>query len=249
MIPFERKEKIISILQKNNLMLLNDIQKSIPDVSISTIRRDVKELEKEGIVTLLHGGAVKLYSKSVDTPIDKRGTLNKEAKQKLSDIAVELVNDGDTVYIDSGSTNEEILLKLIHKSVTIVTSSSLLVSLPEPMNATIYSLGGQLNTGNNSLIGEITNKSLLLFNFDVAFIGINGVDINFGYTTPSIPEAEKKKIVLTRSVKSYFVCDSSKFHKVYMASVTGLKDTNLITDKEDAGIKEKVSKYVTKIEK
>lgn len=50
MIPFERKEKIISILQKNNLMLLNDIQKSIPDVSISTIRRDVKELEKEGIV-------------------------------------------------------------------------------------------------------------------------------------------------------------------------------------------------------
>lgn len=237
MIPFERKEKILDLLKKNNLLHLDKIHENLPEVSISTIRRDLKELEKEGRVILLHGGAVKLYSKSIDTPIITRGSRNSEAKKKIAEFAAEIVNDGDIVYVDSGSTNEEILRLLINKNVTIITSSSVLSSYPENIIAKVYSTGGELNVDNNSLVGEITIKTLELFNFDISFVGVNGVDLKSGYSTPSIAEAEKKRTVIKRSNKNYFVFDSSKYNKVYMSYITDIQNTKIITNKIDNQMK------------
>ncbi|MBM6615312.1 DeoR/GlpR transcriptional regulator [Desemzia sp. RIT804] len=244
MIPYERKKAILTKLNEQDIVTLDELQKILSGVSVSTIRRDLKDLEKVGHVTLLPGGAAKLFSRSTDIPITKRTSLNRNEKKEIALLAVKEVKLGETIYVDSGSTGEELLLELVKKKITLITSVTNFKIPFHDVEAQVYSLGGFVNFTNSSLKGDLAVQNIEYFNFDRAFIGANGVDAKFGYTTPDLGEAIKKRKVIEKSQEVYFVCDSSKFHKVYMSSIAPLSDSVLITDEGDEVIKEDLKQLI-----
>ncbi|MFL2105170.1 DeoR/GlpR family DNA-binding transcription regulator [Desemzia sp. FAM 23991] len=244
MIPYERKTTILNKLNEQDIVTLEELQKILSGVSVSTLRRDLKDLEKAGHVTLLPGGAAKLFSRSSDIPMTKRTSLNRNEKKDIALLAAKEVKFGETIYVDSGSTGEELLLELVKKKITIITSVTNFKIPTQDVEAQVYSLGGFVNFTNSSLKGDLTIQNIEHFNFDRSFIGANGVDAEFGYTTPDLSEAIKKRKVIEKSQEVYFVCDSSKFHKVYMSSIAPLSDSVLITNESDEIIKENLKQLI-----
>lgn len=239
MIPYERQEKLLNILRKKKLIKIDDISKEIPDVSASTIRRDIKELEKLGKVESMYGGAVKYLSNVDELPISKKSLINKDEKEIIASLAADLVNDGDNIYVDSGSNASILLDKLLMKNVTIyTTNTSIFRQAMDNLNAEIVVIGGTYNPITSSLSGSFTEDGLKNIFFDESFIGVNGVDPQNGVTTPNISEAMKKRIVKNHSRKTYVLCDDSKFYRTANVRAFDISEAIIITNKVDKELSE-----------
>ncbi|GAA3020025.1 DeoR/GlpR family DNA-binding transcription regulator [Tetragenococcus solitarius] len=241
MIPYERQVKIVKLLQTNTLLKIDELKEKLPEVSISTLRRDLKELEKENKVQLLTGGAVKLNSSTTELPIKTKSTFYIEEKNHIADLAMEQVNDQDMVYIDSGSTCTILLEKMIYRNVHIVTSNTGIFNILNSVAAKITVLGGEYNPAISSLSGNLTEMNIGHFIFDKAFLGGNGIDLEYGITTPDLKEAMKKNHIVHHAKKSFLLCDSSKFHQVANVKSFDLDSVTLISDKGDAQLEEKTN--------
>jgi len=231
MIPYIRRQMILDYMSGKEVVYLKDISEFL-NSSISTIRRDLGSLEKEGLVKLLNGGAATLQSRSYDLPVAKKSQINIEAKEIIAQKAADLVEDGDVIYIDSGTTTIIMMKFLKKKKITIVTSG---LAFPRdqltPDIKLIY-LGGELLVDLESLVGTITEKQLLSMYFDKAFIGANGY-CDQGVFTFDLREARKKEIVMNQSRKAYLLVDTSKEGKRGFARAFGLEDCILITERND----------------
>ncbi len=241
MIPYERQAKIVKLLENNTLLKIEDLKENLPGVSISTLRRDLKELEKDNRVQLLTGGAVKLNSSISELPIQMKSTFYVEKKNHIADLAMAQVNDEDMIYIDSGSTCTILLEKMIHKNVHIVTSNTSIFNVFSQATARITILGGEYNPAISSLSGNLTEMNIGHFIFDKAFLGGNGVDVQYGVTTPDLKEAVKKSTIIKHAKQSFLLCDSSKFHQVANVKSFGLDAVTLISDKGDDQLAEQMN--------
>ena len=232
MIPYIRRQKILDYMDGKDVVYLKDIAAFLSR-SVSTVRRDLVGLEKEGLVKLLNGGAATLQSRSYDLPVEKKRQTNIEAKEIIARKAAELVENGDVIYIDSGTTTVMMMKDLKNTKLTIVTSS---LTFPRehltPDIKLIY-LGGELLADLESLVGSITEKQLLSMYFDKAFVGANGYGEQ-GVFTYDLREARKKEIVKEQSRIVYLLADTSKENKRSFARAFGLDACVLITEK-DAG--------------
>ena len=233
MIPYERQEKIVEILNQKELLRIDELQKYIPEISISTLRRDLKELEKKNKVHLLAGGAVKLMSSTTELPVSAKTNLQKKEKDYIAQVAAKQINDGDTIYLDSGSTCSALLREIVTKKIHIITTNTDALTLSGDFSCDITLLGGAFNPIISSLSGPLTEENIKKYIFDKAFLGANGIDLKFGITTPDYIEASKKIAVLGQTRVPYLLCDSSKFHKVSTVKAFDLKDVTLISDKSD----------------
>lgn len=246
MIPYERQQKILSIIENKELVKIDELLELFPDISESTLRRDLKELEKNRKVESLAGGAVKKVSTIGEIPITTRNTLQNEKKEKIANIAAELICDGDTIYLDSGSTCSLIFKKILGKRITIYTSNTDIFSINGDIVAEIIILGGKFNPINSSITGPFIEELLKNLYFNKAFLGANGIDEKLGVTTPTIEEAAKKRLVKEHSDQIYLVCDSTKFHNLSNVKAFDLNDVIIISDKSDEKISESVS-IITKL--
>lgn len=236
MIPYERQQKILGLLKEAELVKFNEIQQTFPSVSASTLRRDLKELEKNNKVEYLSGGAIKLMSTVGEIPITMRNALYNDKKTKIAKLASELINAGDVIYLDSGSTCSALFREIINKKITIYTTNTDIFTIRNEFEAEIILLGGQFNYVNSSVSGELTEDNLRNIYFGKSFLGVNGVDERFGVTTPTIVEATKKRIVKEHSDNVYLLCDSSKFHNLSNVKAFDLKDVTIISDESDEDI-------------
>lgn len=236
LLPVERQHKILEILKKKDLSKLDEIHKSMPNVSISTLRRDIKTLENEDKVEYLFGGAVRLKTNNNEVAFAKKALTNKKAKELISDLALKQVNDNDTIYIDSGSTCTLLLEKIINKKITVYTTNTQVCNITGDFNANIILIGGDYNGVTLSLTGSLTDSILSNLHFNKAFFGINGIAISGGFTTPHMEEAIKKQIVAKRSMNSYVLGDSSKYGTISSVKALSLKDATIISDSYNADI-------------
>lgn len=236
MIPYERKEKIIEILTDEKLIKIEDLQKKIPSVSISTLRRDLKELEKAHRVTMLTGGAVKLSSLTSELPISTKESLYAKEKEKIAELAAKEIKDGDLIYLDSGSTCTALLNQILHKKITIVTTNASVFGITNEITAEITVLGGRFDPRISSMSGPLTEINLQQFNFEKAFLGANGVDVERGVSTPNLAEANKKRNILNHSKNAFLLCDSSKFHEISNVKAFDLEEVTVISDRFDETI-------------
>lgn len=241
MIPYERQKKILSIIEEKELVKIDELQKIFKDVSVSTLRRDLKELERNRKIESFSGGAVKKISTIGEIPIITKNTLNSDKKEKIAQTAAELVTDGDTIYVDSGSTCTLLLKYIIGKNITIYTTNTDIFSLGENVLADIFVIGGKYKPITSSLSGPFTEDVLKNLYFNKSFLGVNGLDEESGVTTPTIEEATKKRMVKNHSDQVYLLCDSSKFHKLSNVKVFDLDDVIVISDKNDTKLNERVS--------
>ncbi|MGM0219462.1 DeoR/GlpR family DNA-binding transcription regulator [Enterococcus sp. AZ126] len=234
MIPYVRQEKIIEILENRELIRIEELQKLIPEVSISTLRRDLKELEGLNKVQTLSGGAVKLSSSVSELPMSTKSSLQTKEKLHIAELATREVLAGDTIYLDSGSTCTTLLREVLKKKIRIITTNTDVLRLTGDFEAEITILGGTYDPKISSLSGPLAEANIKKYVFDKAFLGANGIDLKFGVTTPNLVEAIKKKTVIEHAKKSFLLCDSSKFHKTSAVKSFDLNEVVLITDKVDA---------------
>lgn len=244
MIPYLRQKKIMDLIYKSEVVSIEILQENLSDISASTLRRDLKKLENEGKIVMLSGGAVKLCLPSDDMPVSVKENLYSDEKQIVAELANNLVEDGDAIYLDSGTTCNMLFELIKKKRITIITSNVSILKTAGDIKAKIILLGGSLNSYLSSVDGALTEDNIKRFNYDKAFLGANGVDAVYGVSTPSMSEAAKKATVLKHSKKIYLLCDSSKFNKTFMSNAFSVDKCIVVSDRYDKTIG-KITEMIT----
>lgn len=242
MIPYIRRQNIISELKNDEVVYVEELAKNL-NMSVSTIRRDLKILVDEGQIVSLRGGAIKLKAGSYEIPLQTKQLLNIEKKQKIAQYAASIVMDGEVIYIDSGTTTLYMLKYLKKKKITVVTSNTQVINELIDSNITGIILGGEISKTLGSVVGPITEKLLMNMFFDRAFVGASGYSVLGGINTPDAREAIKKELVKTNSKITYVLVDSSKANITSFCKAFNLSECTIITDEKN-DILEKHANYV-----
>lgn len=236
----ERRDSIIQIIQKNGKVRVDALSEKF-DVSSVTIRNDLDFLEKKGIVHRTHGGALLRKSVYEDPSLEEKQQLYRKEKQRIGDKAVELIKDGDSILLDSGTTAMEIAQRLNgKKNLTVMTNAiNLALKLGNLESMSVMLTGGLLRKESFSLVGPEAEATISNYYFDKLFLGVDGLDINFGLTTPNPMEAQLNRIMVERAQQVIAITDSSKFGRhsfSYICDVdvisTLITDTNISVEFE-----------------
>lgn len=230
MLQSQRIDMIIQHLNQRGTLSVQELL-AMFGVSRETIRRDLQKMESQGLVTKVRGG-LKLQTSSHEPPYSRRSTSNLAQKQAIARAALELVSDGDTLYIDSGTTTLEFARLLGEKRrLSIFTNSLPVATMLAEKQTDIYLIGGLLRRGELSLSGALGELSIGQFYADKAFVGAGGVSPELGLTDYHIEEAALRRIVLARASQGIVLADSSKFGTRALAHVVPFGEVAaLVTD-------------------
>ena len=226
----KRKEEMIEYVRLKNIVSLEELHEQF-NVSMITVRRDVNELEKEGYITKVHGG-VSFHQSQVRSINQRQHELLSE-KDALGKMAADLVQDGQVIIIDAGSTTHHIVKYLKNKKVTIITDAiNVLESALPYSNIQVILTGGRLMRETNSLVGRQVAEAIKRLNAHWAFIGATGVSIEKGITNSSIEEADIKRCMVEVAVKKVLLVDHTKMDVISMMKFATLNEMDIvITDK------------------
>ncbi len=234
MLAEERKRKIADTIKKNHIVKVSDLSKRFQTTE-ATIRRDLEELQGQGKVRRIHGGAVFINPVTKDASYSELSTLRIEEKKQIALLASSFVHNNDTLLMD-GSTTVYELAKLLVESpltgVSVITNSFHLMTLFVNSNIRAIHTGGELFSGMNYATGAITEQTLQGIRVDKCFMGANGIEPSYGYSVPSFGDASVKKYMLQASRVSFILADHTKFSESYMAKFAGFDGEidYLITD-------------------
>ena len=201
------------------------------NISPSTLRRDLLKLSKQEKIVLLHGGGIRLLPKITELSMTAKMGLHKDAKDKIAQKAVSLIEDGDVIYLDPSSTTYQMIPYLKEHRVTVITNSVSHIDELIYYKIPCIMVGGSIKAATNSCIGLIAENILKGFNFNKCFIGANGFSITSGITNHDINENVIKTLAVRQSCNPYFLMDSSKFNVVAMVKLANISDYPIITEK------------------
>ena len=212
MLPVERRQRTVQLLEKNGSVRVADLCLEF-GVADETVRRDLLQLEDEGLLERTHGGAILPKGVRVAVPYDRRREERREAKEAIARSAVDLVADGSSVLLDNGTTTLQIARALRDKrsSITAVTTSpAVAIEALAIENSRVIMTGGVLDRDSMSLIGPDATRFLQKITVDIAFIGVSGVTPEKGFTASSVYDSEIKRLMLTTAETVVVVADGSK---------------------------------------
>jgi DeoR/GlpR family transcriptional regulator of sugar metabolism len=227
-----RFDRILEIAQQGGMVNASDLSRQL-GVSEVTVRRDLRELAERGILRRWYGQAALSGPKPEEPPIIQRIHENRKQKEAIGRAAAGLVQDGDSVFIGSGSTTVYLARNLAGRSkLTVVTNSlNIGMELAAFRNVTIVVLGGLLRPTELSLTGHITEQSLKEVRVDKVIIGIPAISLDHGLTNDFLPEVMTDRALINMSPELIILADHTKFGKVgaaYVAPVSRI--TTLVTD-------------------
>lgn len=235
LIPAQRRQLIQEYLESQHVARLTDLV-DLVGASEATIRRDLEQLEAQGIAERTHGGAI-LIQRLSDEPLYASSALaHPEAKDAIGREACALVTDGATVLINSGTTTAAVLRHLRRRAdlthLTIVTNNLRAVKDAWPVGVEVLLLGGAFNARTQSMVGRFARDTLGQVGGDLAFIGIDGISLKHGVTTPSSLEAEIGQLMIERTRGPvYILADHSKWGVVSNYEIARLDRIHgLVTD-------------------
>ena len=237
----ERKALIMSMLEKDNVVSVAELAEML-EISKETVRRDLRELEQEGLIKRTHGGAVSESPNNSmsEHPFTVREIQQYAEKNIICRKAAQYVQDGETIFVDNSSTTINLLKHINpHYQVTVITNSirQLLESahLKNP-NLTMICLGGVFRAKNYSISGGLALDSARNFRPNKAFISCRSISVSQGMSDGSIYEVETKRALIRSAKEVIMLADHSKFQEtgaVYLAELDIV--TRIITDdKTDA---------------
>lgn len=234
MISDQRQQMIINQLENLGAVTVSDLVKEF-GVSEMTIRRDLDILENQGLLRRVHGGAVSQRGRSYEPPFMLRTSENVDNKKRIGEVAADLVQNGDSISLDVGTTTLEIARNLRSKQdLTVITPSLQIAN--ELINHTGIRLiltGGVIRPGELSMIGHLAERIFEEFFIDKLFLGAGAVDLKIGISEYNIDDTLVKRAMIKNAKKVILVADSTKFHRVAFTSVIPLKGVHtIITDRE-----------------
>lgn len=229
MMPIERQTKIISYVNKNNSATIEQLMELV-NVSRSTIWRDLKKLEKQNILLRTHGGALKEKSTGYEPLASEKRSKMKEEKQHIASLAIDHIEDGETILLDAGSTTYAISDKLINKNNITVITYDLHIALKTKLknNSSLIVAGGVRRDYYEVVVGSITENFIKSLTVDKAFLGADAIDLEQGITNATESEVSIKKQIIKSARKTIVVADHTKFGKKSFMKVVDINDINHI---------------------
>lgn len=244
-ITFGRRARILELLEEKGQVRIPELSNMF-NVSEVTIRNDLEQLEKKNLLIRTRGGALKIQRVGIDYNLNLKSQKRKAEKEKIGIKAAELITDGETIIIDSGTTTYEVAKNLgKFNDLTVITNAlnvaGALIGFP---NIKVIVPGGTLRRNSLSLIGAIAEQSIQNYYCDKVFLGVDGIDAAHGISTPNAEEAHLNKLMIKNSKEVIVVTDSSKFLKRSFVLIAGIEDVDTIVT--DNGIPdEEYKKLVT----
>lgn len=239
MLTAERHQIILELLTDCGVVDLQGLVHKTA-ASESTIRRDLALLEEKGLLKRIHGGATLPYSKIDEPDMRDKSTKNLQAKKAIAQEAVSLIRDGDCIYLDAGSTVSEMLPYLEAKKVVVVTNGLMHIDALMAAKIPTYLLGGRIKGNTKAIVGSVAQENLKQYRFDKCFLGINGIDLQLGLTTPDPEEGVLKKIAISLAEEAYVLADKSKFNETFFSKVGEVSEAILITNNLDEALQKKI---------
>ncbi len=200
-----------------------------------TIRRDLAYMEKKGLLVRFHGGAVLPQAMVQDVSFQTKLHTRQDEKVRIAAAAAALVPDGATIALAAGTTIAAVARALRDKANLTVVTNAVNIAWELSQNPEIHLVitGGRVRERSYAMVGLSAEHALRELAVDIAFVGVNGISPEFGFTTPNQEEAHIHKLMLGRARRAVIVSDSSKFGRVAFARIAGPNQVHtLITDRE-----------------
>lgn len=232
MLQEQRHQMIESFIKKQKTVKASELAASM-DISIDTVRRDLEALEKKGILKRVHGGAVLIQNNDnvLNKLFSEREVKNLEKKQEAASLAIELIEEGQAIALNGGTTTIEVAKVLVEKfrRLTIITNDLRILSiLGANKGLNVILTGGFFNPEEYTLYGKQCEEILSHFNIDIAFITVNGLSLQHGLTDFRMHEVGVIQTMMSRSKYKVVVADSSKFETSSYINICPLQDIDLI---------------------
>lgn len=194
----DRQKRIMELVQRDGHVRVNDLSRLL-NVAEITIRRDLAYMENRNLLERTHGGAISLRRISHQVSFSNRSDIEIENKDAIAKAAAELIEDGDTVFINGGSTTFHIFRYIQKKDVTVVTTNASSLSQVLHQNISLIVAGGEYFPESNSFYGGITNNIINQINASKAILGVHGISLKYGLTSPMYLAAETTRLMIDRT--------------------------------------------------
>jgi DeoR family transcriptional regulator of aga operon len=230
----DRRDKIIHKIQSEGSVRVDELSEEF-DVSTVTIRNDLDFFEEKGLIHRTYGGALLRNNVYNDPSLEEKQKINVDKKRRIGEYAADLVNDGDSIILDSGTTTREIALRLKDKKNIVLMTNAIntAVELAGVSEIQLMLTGGVLRDKSYSLVGPEAERTMNNYYFDKLFLGVDGMDFEHGLTTFNPQEAQLNRLMVERSNQVIAVTDSSKFGRHSFSYICDLSPIGMvITDDE-----------------
>ncbi len=228
----ERHQQILNYLEHKKFVSVQELSE-LAKVSLVTIRKDLTFLEGKNYLYRTHGGASKKSRYAFEENVNKKESIKISEKKLIAQKALQQINNNDFIILASGTTIHY-LARIINnnKNITVLTSSlRVSLELSKFSNINVIQLGGKLRKSSSSVVGSITEEMLRNFSCTKLFLGIDGIDTEFGISTSNAAEAHLNRIMIEQADTIYVLGDSSKVNKRGFGRICGLENINaFITD-------------------
>lgn len=234
----ERRRRILELLEEHERVTVGKLAQEFR-ISAVTIRGDLDALDEQGALVRSHGGAVKRLNPLRDYPLKVKETLHHAEKVRIASAAARLIQPGQKIILDSGTTTVEIARQVKTskiKSLTVITNAlNIAMELANLPNISVIMLGGMLRQMSYSLVGPHAEQILSDLNADHVFLGVDGLDPEIGLSTPDVLEAKLNALMIRVSRQVTVVADSSKFGQRSLSVIAKLDNIHrVITDSKAA---------------
>ncbi len=212
MLNEERRRAILEILNRNGRVLVTELSDQFRTSQV-TIRKDLEELHAQRHLHRTHGGALPAREGALEDPtLHEKEQHHRKEKVHIAAAAARMVNDGQVVILDSGTTTTAIARALRHfKQLTVVTNAVNIAAELAGTPIDVILTGGTLRKNSFSLVGPIAEETLHHLNADLLFLGVDGFDVHHGLSTPNLLESKVNRVMIEVAKRTVVACDSSKF--------------------------------------
>ena len=232
MLTEERHRIILDLLKDKEAIKIQDIV-DVTNASESTIRRDLTQLEQEKFLKRVHGGASRLQGKLKELSVSEKSSKSLHEKRSIGQYAASLVEEGDCIYLDAGTTTLSLINHLPQMDIVVVTNGLTHVEALIQKGFKTYMIGGHVKPLTRAMVGSGALESIRQYRFDKAFMGANGVHAQYGFTTPDPEEAQVKRTAIELSREAMFLTDDSKFGEIAFSKIVDLDKATIITNALD----------------
>lgn len=232
MLTEERHSIILDVVNQRGSVKLGELCEMLAS-SESTVRRDLNVLADKGMLTKVHGGAIALtenfsrYEYNVSTKM----SLCIEEKEAIAKYAATLIEDGDFIYLDAGTTTEKMIDYIPSKNVTFVTNGFMNAKKLAQRGFGVYITGGEIKASTEAVVGAECVLALEKYNFTKCFMGVNGISLSGGLSTHDKSEAIVKSTAISRGKEIFVLADHSKFDQITSVCFAALNCGTIITDR------------------
>ncbi|HEX4005341.1 MAG TPA: transcriptional repressor AgaR [Acidobacteriaceae bacterium] len=229
----ERRRHILALIQTEGRALVGELSRSL-GISQITIRKDLEYLQSRGLVQRTHGGALRIQSSALfDPSLQEKQKQHSQEKQRIAAAAVKMVEEGQCVMLDSGTTTAAIAHELRRFShLTVITNALNIAAELASTNLEVILVGGSLRKNSFSLVGPLAEDVLEEMHADILFLGVDGFDPEVGLTTPNLLESRVNRAMVKAATRVVAVCDSTKFTQRSLSRIVAPSAIHcVITDK------------------